>query len=115
MSTVLKTFVIYPSDRCGGVDNLSTWATVVAVSVQGSPIRPPEEKSVKDLMALAEDVDKLITLYRDDIERLRPNYLIQYAVIRKELAEKPKSEHDCERRQFSFWATLKTLELNFEC
>ena len=115
MRTVLKTFTVYPSDRCGGIETLDAWAALIAVLVKGSPTRPPKEKEQEELKTLAEDVDNLITLHRNIIEQLRPNYLIQYAVMCKELAKKPKTEYECERQQLSFWATRKTLELNFDC
>lgn len=115
MDTILKVFSVYPSDRCGGIEYLSSWAALIAASVEGSQMRSPKLENVQELMALAKDVDELITLHRDDIERLRPNYLIQYALMCGELAGEPRTEHECEKRHLSFWATRKTLELNFDC
>lgn len=115
MSTVLKTFAVYPSDRCGGMEYLDTWAATMRMLIQGSPIHPPKETKVQELIMLAKDVDRLITLYRADIDRLRPEYLIQYALMCQNLAKKPRTEYECEQQHFSFLATRKTLELNFDC
>ncbi len=115
MKSVLRTFSVYPSDRCGGMDYLENWAITTSSLNQGSPVKQAQEKNIQELLALAADVDRLITLHRNTIERLLPQYLIQYAVMCKGIVIKQRSEYECEQLKLSFWATRKTMELNFDC